>query len=346
MPKRLPYLYREKTRHGKIVWYARLGHGPRTRMPGEYGTQEFMDAYKAVLAGEPIQKPGRADPRSLQWLFEQWQQSSDWSQTAHSTRRQRENVLARIIADNPKVPFQSITADHIRAGRERRKATPAAANNFIKTMRALFRWAEEAGHVTSNPTKDVKFMSDKTEGFLPWTMADLTKFRRRWPLGTRERLALEVLVNTGLRRGDAVRLGPHHVKDNVATIKAEKTGVELYIPMLPALLEAIERGPVGDTTFISGASGSRVSKESFGNYFRTACNAAGVKGSAHGIRKLAATVMAEEGATEEQLKAMFGWQTNDQSVVYTRSANRKRLAMEGASKLAKGTQTGGFNPAP
>ena len=340
MTRKLPYLHREKSRHGTIVWYTRVGHGPRQRMPGAYGSAEFMEAYRAALSGGPVPTKDRTDPRTLQWLLEQWMRSSDWGQSANSTRKQRENVLRRIIEENPKASFQAITADHIRAGRERRQATPAAANNFVKTMRALFSWAEEAGHVEVNPAMDVKMMSNKTEGFHPWSMEDLSAFRARWPLGTRERLAVEVLANTGLRRGDAVRLGRQHIRDGVAAIRAEKTGVELFIPILPALEEAISHGPTGDLTFISAANKRPVSKETFGNWFRKACTDAKVEGSAHGVRKLAATVMAEEGATEEQLKALFGWQTNDQSTVYTRSANRRRLAIEGATKLARGTKTG------
>ncbi|MBB5074079.1 hypothetical protein HNQ69_001213 [Bartonella callosciuri] len=44
MPKRRPpHLVREGTRHGKIIWYVRIGHGPRFRVEGTYGTQEFVD---------------------------------------------------------------------------------------------------------------------------------------------------------------------------------------------------------------------------------------------------------------------------------------------------------------
>lgn len=341
MPRRLPYLHREVTRHGRVIWYVRLDRGPRVRIRGDYGSPDFMEAYRAALAGEPApsgKTAGRADPRTLGWLVAQWMRSSDWANTATSTRRQRENVLRRVIAANPRAPFAAITAAHIRQGREDRQATPAAADNFVKTMRALFRWAVEAGHVEENPAAAVKFIGAKTDGFRPWTMADLARFRARWPLGTRERVALEVLVTTGLRRGDAVRLGRPHLRDGVFAIRTEKTGVEVFRPLLPDLARAIEAGPVGDLTFIAGANGRPMVKESFGNWFRRACDKVTVTGSAHGVRKLAATVMAEYGATEAELNAAFGWQTNDQSLVYTRSADRRRLAIEGARKLMTGTE--------
>lgn len=275
------------------------------------------------------------DPRTLAWLIDQWRLSSDWGSAATSTRRQRENVLKRVIADNPRVRFRDIKAEHIIAGRERRQATPEAANNFIKTMRALCKWAVSAKLLEENPAGSVPFIHVKTDGFRPWTSDDLERFRERWPLGTRARVALEVLVNTGLRRGDAVRLGRQHVRDGVATIRAEKTGVELHIPILPVLQEALKAGPTGDLSFICSVNGRPMTKESFGNWFRKVCAEAKVKGSAHGIRKLAATIIADRGGSEHELQALFGWQTNKQSAVYTAEANKKRLAIQAASKLAE-----------
>src|SRR5262245_43116819 len=52
-----------------------------------------------------------------------------------------------------------------------------------------------------------------------------------------------------------------------------------------------------------------VTKESFGNAFRDACKAAGLPGSAQGVRKLAATRMANNGATEAQLMECLGGRT-------------------------------------
>ena len=337
MPRRLPHLYRETTRHGRAVWYFREGHGPRVRMPDDYGSTEFMAAYRSALAGTPVTPVGKSDPRSLKWLVEEWKRSSDWAGTKPATRRQRENVLVRIIAASSNPSFRSINTESIRGLREAMQDRPAAANNMIKTFRALFRWAEEGGHVEENPASKVKFIAVTTDGFRPWTRDDLRRFRDRWHLGSRERVAIELLVSTGLRRGDACRLGRPHLKSGVFMIRTEKTGTPVYRPLLPDLAAAIDAGPIGDLTYICGADGRPMTKESFGNWFRKACNTADVSGSAHGVRKLAATIMAERGATEAELKAAFGWTTSDQPTLYTRAADRRRLALEGVRKLMTGT---------
>lgn len=41
----------ERTRHGKAVYYVRNGHGPRIRLPDDYGSAPFWRAYDAALSG-------------------------------------------------------------------------------------------------------------------------------------------------------------------------------------------------------------------------------------------------------------------------------------------------------
>jgi len=54
MPRpRPPHLHRQVTRHGKAVWYVRVGKGPRTRIRAEFGTPEFDAEYQAAVTGAP-----------------------------------------------------------------------------------------------------------------------------------------------------------------------------------------------------------------------------------------------------------------------------------------------------
>ena len=111
--------------------------------------------------------------------------------------------------------------------------------------------------------------------------------------------------------------------------------MEVTLPILPVLAETLAVGPCGDLTFITGKRGNPLTKEAFGNLFRKACNAAGINDrSAHGLRKIAATRAADRGATEAQLEAIFGWTGGRMASLYTRSANRRRLAIEAMHKLA------------
>ena len=203
-------------------------------------------------------------------------------------------------------------------------------------MRGLFRWAVEAELVKSDPTLGVRDPAmPKTDGFDPWTEADVALYRDHWPIGTQQRVWLEVLSGTGLRRGDAVKLGKQHVKEGVATLRTEKTDTEVTLIISPALSEILAAGPTGDLHFIVNANGKPFTKESFGNAFSEACRKAGINKSAHGLRKLAAERAAHAGATERELDAMMGWTGGRMAAHYTRGADRRRLALAGASKLRK-----------
>jgi integrase len=342
MPRpRPPHLQREITRHGKAVWYVRLGQGPRTRIRAEFGTPEFDAEYRAALAGAPARK-GAPQYGSLAWLLTRYRETTAWTELSAATRRQRDNIFAGVFKTAGHEPYARITTAMILAGKERRAATPAQARNFLDAMRGLFRWALKAGLVKTDPTVGVGNPARKRgEGFMPWTEEHVAAYEGRWPIGMRQRVWLDVLLYTGLRRGDAVRLGRQHLRDGIATIKTEKSGftVEVTLPILPVLAKTLAAGPTGDLAFICGERGEPLAKESFGNMFKDACKAASVPGSAHGVRKIAATRAANAGATVAELEAIFGWTGGTMASLYTRSADRRRLAAQAIDKLANGAGT-------
>jgi len=339
MPRpRPPHLHREITRHGVVTWYVRRDHGARTRIKAEYGSKEFWAEYRAALEGAP--KPSKAaKAHTLAWGLARYRESSAWSTLSNATRRQSENIYRAVIKTAGDVLLRDITIDAVKAARERRAATPHAANNFLKSMRRFYKWAAdpEGGKlVPINPMIGVKLLKGKNkDGFHTWTDEEIGRFENRWPIGTRERLALALLLYTGLARGDVVRLGRQHVTNGVITLRMEKDrgdGV-VYPPVLPILAATIAASKTGDLTFLVTERGMPFAKESFGNWFREACREAGCPGSAHGLRKAGATRAAENGATVNQLMALFGWKTEKMALLYTRKADRKRLAAAAAPLL-------------
>jgi integrase len=323
MPRpRPPYLLRQVTQHGKVIWYVRKGKGKRIRVPAP-GTAGFDEAYQSAVAADHAVAGGTRGGRAagtLAWLVTRYRETTAWTSLSLATRRQRENILKHVLETAARQPIARITKASIVAGRDRRSQTPFQARHFLDTMRGLFRWAVEAELVKSDPTLGVRDpVMPKTDGFESWTEADVARYRDRWHAGTRQRVWLEVLLGTGLRRGDAVMLGKQHVRDGVATIKTEKTDTEVTIPISPELAEILSIGPTGDLHFICNVNGKPFTKESFGNAFSEACHQAGIKKSAHGLRKLAAERAAHAGATERELDAMMGW-TGGRMAALTRAA--------------------------
>ena len=340
MPRtRYPHLERYKSRHGKLKWFFRIGKGARIRLPDDYGSKAFDRAYAEALAG--YTRTDEATGHTLGWLIDAYQESPQFERLAKETRKQFRYQLRRMRANAKDAPLAAITQGAVVEGRDNRAAKPTDANKYVKASRKLFDFAVERGLLAQNPTTGVALLPrpNRAQGFHAWTEDEVQAFEGRWPLGTRERLALDLLLYTGVRRSDVVRLGRQHVRSGLIKIKTEKSvnmgrPVDVEIPILAPLARSIEATATGDMAFLITATGTPFGKESFGTWFKKACKAAGVPGAAHGLRKIAAARCAENGATEAELNAMFGWADGSkESATYVRKASRAKLARSAIIKM-------------
>ena len=340
MPRKLPlYVVAERTRHKRMAFYFRIGKGPRTRLP-DLDADDFLSEYNKLFNLIDTKGPKKVGVSSLEWLVKRYMEASAFKDLSQATRKQRSNILKGVVEKAGKVAYRDISRSSIINGREDRADTPAQARNYLDAMRGIFRWAVDAEHINVDPTQGVKNPKRKPgPGFEIWLDAEVAAYRDRWPLGTRERVWLEVLIGVGARRGDAVIVGRQHVRDGMLSVETQKEGVWAFAPILPEMQEAVDAGPTGDLTFIVGKNGRNLTKETFGNMFRAACNAAGVKKSAHGLRKYAATRYAELGLSESELETIFGWvRGSAMAAFYSKTAERQRIA-KGASEKIRNAKT-------
>jgi integrase len=342
MPRpRPPHVHRQVSRHGKPVWYVRIGHGQRVRLPCGPGEPGFLEAYQLALAGDRPEPAIRRGPAvgTLRWLVDRYKETQEWASLAPVTRKVRERVFLQSIERAGDVQVNRITRTVIERSRDARAATPAQALTYLTTMRGLFGWAFSAGHIAENPTIGVRAIRrKKTAGFPAWTQEDVAKFEARWPVGTRERLAFDVLRYTGFRRSDAVRLGRPHVKDGVIRITTQKTNTRVTLALHPALAATIDASPCGDLTFIATTDGRPMAAQTLSNWFWTLCRELGIEKSAHGLRKWAASRMAEAGASDKEMQAAFGWTNSQMSSLYTKEADRERLGIAASRRVIKNSR--------
>src|SRR5271166_762853 len=148
----------------------------RARMPGEYGSTEFLAAYDALLGGRA--KAQKSPPTgTFAWGLSLYRQSQVWGALSPATRRQRDNIFARVARTHGETPLSAWKRGDIAAGRDKRAATPAAARHFVESLRGLFRWLVESGLVASDPTAGVRVVkAERGEGFAPWTADDEAAF--------------------------------------------------------------------------------------------------------------------------------------------------------------------------
>ena len=115
-----------------------------------------------------------------------------------------------------------------------------------------------------------------------------------------------------------------------------KTKVGADLPIMPELLEEIQRLPSDQLMFLTHSGGKPYKPETLGNWFRDQCDAAGLLHCAsHGLRKTGATRVAEAGATEWEIASYLAHKDTKMAAVYVRKANRGDFADRGMARLTR-----------
>src|SRR5262249_28916688 len=145
------------------------------------------------------------------------------------------------------------------------RAGTGSANNLRKVLRLLMKHAVEIGMRADDPTRDVRAIRPKTEGHHSWTDDEIAQFEAKYPIGSRERLALALLLYTGQRRSDVIRMGRQHIRNGVLEVKQVKTGIELAIPVHPDLRAILNSTLASNLTFIVTKRGTPFTGTPFSN---------------------------------------------------------------------------------
>src|SRR5262249_20898875 len=125
------------------------------------------------------------------------------------------------------------------------------------------------------------------------------------------------------------KMGWQHIEGDCVAVRQEKTDEPLLVPIDPPLAAVLAVLPSTNMTFLLTKFGKPFTAPGFGNWFRDRCNEAGLpQRSAHGLRKLAATRLANAGCSSEQIKAITGHRSDSSLAPYIRKANKARLARQ------------------
>ena len=329
------YVHHKQDRHGGPgFWYFERKGYARVRLPGLPWSPEFMAAYEAALGGKPLPIAAKnVHPGTMADLIAKYYSSAAFGSLERSTQQVYRRIIERIREQHGTKPVGLLEPRHVRKfASEIQK--PTAAKRFVSILRVLLEHGIACGMIDSNPATGIKGPKVKTLGFHSWTEEEIAQFESSHEPGTRERLALALLLYTGQRRSDVVRMGPQHVRDGALRIVQKKTGAELCIPVHPELTAIIQASTNEHMAFLITAQGKPFTSAGFGNWFREACNVAGLpRCSAHGLRKAAARRLADAGATEHEIAAITGHESLREVERYAKGANQARLARSAQAKV-------------
>jgi integrase len=342
---RLKHIDRFRDRHGRERFYFRRDRGARIPLPGRPGSAEFMAAYEQAARGEPIgQQPReRGAPGTFDRLVASYFTSPDFLRLAQSTRKTYRSVIERLL-EGEKIGHRLVremTRDHVRRILAKRVETPGAANSVLQKLKVLLHFAIDNGWRNDDPTLRIKKFA-KGE-FHTWSDQELLQFELKWPLGTTERLAYALLLYTGQRRSDVVAMSWSDVKDGticVTPIKTKRTtGVKLWIPIHPALQDALDLVEQGDEHILLTAYKRPFTSNGFGGFMADKIAKAGLPDRCvtHGLRKAAARRLAEAGCTANEIASITGHATLQEVSRYTKAAEQRKLAAAAMRRLSAQT---------
>jgi integrase len=328
-------------RHGKPRWYFRRPGFKRTPLPGLPWSPEFMAAYEDALAGQLVLVGStRVKPGTIRALAISYYNSLGFRSLKPSSQAIYRRIIDRFCREHGDKRAATLQREHIVKLMAARAEKPASANALHKVLRALMQHAVEIGMRADDPTRNVKVLRVKTDGYHSWTESEIEQFEARHIIGSRARLAFALLLYTGQRRSDVVRMGRQHIADGALSLRQQKTGCELWIPVHETLASIIAESSPSNLTFLVTDQGKPYSAAGFGNWFRDQCRAAGLHGcSAHGLRKAAARRLAEAGCTAHEISAITGHASLREIARYTRAVDQKKLAAAAIEKVKAGTSS-------
>lgn len=334
-------------RHGKERFrFRKTGH-PTHYFAAAYGTKEFDAELELCRAGrpEPIGAE-RIEPGSVDDLIVRWYRSADFASAAEQTRHVTRRIIEHFRAEFGRDRVADFTFEHIEAlllrtakkrtvtdseGRTRTVGGPEASRRLRKHLGRLFRHGVKLKFIDASPVElAAPLAAPKSKGFHTWTEDEIAAYQARHPLGTKPRLALEIMLWTAQRGGDARLFGAKHIRGGKIAYRAGKTQKDLWLPIAPQLDAAIKAMPaLGFDAYLVTEAGKPFSPKGFGNWFRDQCDSAGLPHcTAHGLRKAAARRAAQLGAGNAGLKAVGGWSNDREVATYTAAVDQERLAAD------------------
>lgn len=350
-----PGLLIERNRNGSLRYRVRVEGDKRRRITIPVGPDhsDFPHYYYAARTGE-IWTPSRSKvaERSLDWLVGRYmeflEKMVEAGQMSPATLKQRRSVLSRLcdFEDHEGTRYGNCDMDAPTSAfleiRDAWANRPGAADNLIKSIRAVYTWAIERDEIAHNPAAGIAPINRNPKGgATPWTPADLKAFKKAHPKGTTAYLWLTLQAFTACRIGDAIWLGREQEVTHNGQVWLEwqprkKGSAPVSIPMLPPLFEATRAAKIIGPAYVLNEKGRPfASTEALRVRVQRWCSAAGLSGrSSHGVRKAVAELMAESGCSQHQIMAVMAHTEARTSEVYTKGVQRRLLAADGIRALA------------
>lgn len=326
---RLKYVHAFRDRMGRMRYYFRR-HGRRTALPDLPGSNEFMAAYAAQLnkLSKEVELRPKAAPGTFSALAIRYFGSPQYQSLSATSRSNYRRVIDGFLEQHGHRKVDQMTREHVDIVIGRMANKPGAGIILLKRLRTLVRYAMALGWTDRDPTAGVKGYRSKE--IHTWNEDEIAAFEKRWPEGSRARLAFALLLYTGQRGSDVHRMRWSDMVGDTIRVAQQKTATKLNIPLHESLSHLIASTQRDHKTILVTAYGKPFTVKGFGNMVSDAIREAGLPRRCvpHGLRKAAARRLAEAGCSTSEIMAITGHKTLAEVERYTRAAEQEQLARQ------------------
>ena len=321
---------------GNPRWYYRPKGEKGIALPdAQKDSPEFLAAYVRLSGQNPAPKRRSYKAGSIGAGVAMYLGSSAYLDMAPSTRSRWKSRCDDIREKYGAAHLKDLAARHIK--KDLASFEGHAANNRLKVWRSLCAFWDEVGEIEINVALQVsKRKTAKSDGHTPWNREDFEAFREYWPIGTKQRLAFELMYRTCAAIGDACNLNRSMVDaSGWLTYERQKSKSTAMIPFLvpgPGWFEGTDdlaqclAVEPKHFTFLTTQHDKSRSEKGAASWFSKAAREAGLDTgkTAHGIRKGRAAIFKENGAQADQRMAILGHETEAEAMHYSKSADLRR----------------------
>ena len=271
---------------------------------------------------KPLVKP----TDTIDALIDAYWRSPEWHKLAESTKQHRKRHL-RPLARIGHLAAKSIVRKNIISLRNGviEGHGDAAGQQFVRVASAMFTWAVRNDWLEHNPAW--KVWTPPSGEWPAWTARQADAAQATLPEPLRRVVVLGRY--TGQRRSDLCAMTWAAFSGDRIRVKQEKGGAELVIPCHPTLraeLLAWQKQAKDAVTILTNFHGRPWRLVGLSQRFTEAMKETAPGLNVHGLRKLAATSLADAGCTPHEIMAITGHRTLAMVELYTRSADQERLA--------------------
>ena len=274
-------------------------------------------------------------------LIEAWHASPEWKQMKPKTRVDWERYCRRIKDSWGAYEVKGIEPKNVLTLRDLYASTPASANNLLRCLSSMLAWSVPRGWRPDNPCREIKPLKGG-DGYAPWPWDTIEEARQTlredlwWVVG--------LALYTGQREEDVLSMLKSAIQGNVISVRQEKTGKQLWIPihrdLKPIIDAALKASPQTCLTILTNTAGRPWTVDGFKSSWgkNKPPRVMGERLVFHGLRKSAVVTLLEAGCTDAEVGSITG-QSREMIEHYAKQVNQRRLAAAAILRWENASET-------